>query len=108
MLFGVLSVWDIVTFALFAYVFIMGLVQMISGKAFGYNAQHYTPESLKKFARPSGGVMMFIAVAATIMVCGHFNFLSKTIEYIGLGGIIVGIVIYIILTKNILVKTAAR
>ena len=86
----------------------MGLVQMISGKAFGYNAQHYTPESLKKFARPSGGVMMFIAVAATIMVCGHFNFLSKTFEYIGLGGIIVGIVIYIILTKNILVKTVAR
>ena len=97
----------IISILFVGYFLVMGLACLFTGKVYGFgkSADKYTDESLAKFARPYG--LVLIAVGIGLFLCDLYLFIGyKNIPAIVAGAVIVvaGLVGLALGYKKILVK----
>ena len=87
---------------------VQGLGQLFTGKAYGKNWNQYTPESVKKAARPAGLVFLLLGIAFTLEHFLVFDAVGKeTSSWIMLGVAMAMLIPLIIIYTVILKKKKA-
>ena len=101
------NIGAIVELVLVLMVVVEGLYQIISGRMLNYSnlIKRYTKESVDRFARPSGLVYLLVGVGIFLFAFGMDDGpFPGYVEWIGLAVMIISIIVYLLMSKMMLVK----